>query len=212
MSLWEPRARASARRALASRRLRSFGVVVTVCGALALGTPGAQAASTRHPKTLKQWSSAVCTDFARWQQQITTLASSGPVGSLLHGAGGPSDPDAIRLAIPQFLGSVLVATGGLARSVAAAGAPATKDGAAIAATVAAAVQFATGELSAFQTRAEQLGPNQPAAQFSESEDFPALLQQVSTTLPTAVSQASSAAPRSRVARAFQSQKACRGLL
>jgi hypothetical protein len=190
-------------------RHRCVVASVVLFAVLVATAHGAGSATT---KPLKQWTAAICSSFARWQQQIAKLSSAGPVGSLLHGAGGPTDPEAIRLGIPVFLGDVLAATQKLAHDVVVSGVPKTKNGAAIATSFDMAVGFLIGEFSAFKTRAEALGPNQPGPQFSESEDLPSLLQSAGATLPTVVRQAAVMYPTGGLTKAFMSSKACRPLL
>ncbi len=140
------------------------------------------------------------------------LASTGPVGHLLHGAGVADDPEAIRLGIPTFLQSALVAAERLAQDVQAAGVPKTPGGPAIAASFADSVNVLIIEFRAFKVRADQLPPNQPASRFSESEDLPSLLGFAGTVLPTTVNKTVAAYPTSGMAKAFASAKACKPLL
>jgi hypothetical protein len=161
---------------------------------------------------VKQWSAAICSGFARWQQQLTRLASTGVVGSLLHGVGAPADPEAIRVGIPLFLGNVLAATDRLNHDITNAGAPKIKDGAAIVTRFANSIQFLAGEFSAFKAKAELLQPDDPRSQFAESQDLPALLQAAGTVLSTTLSETAAAYPTSRLTKTFASTKACKPLL
>ena len=192
------------------RTSRMLGALL--CVVLAAGPGVASAASVPAPKSLKQWSAAICSGVARWPHQITLLASTGPVGHLLHGAGVADDPETIRLGIPTFLESALVGADRLASDVQAAGVPKIKDGPAITASFADAVRVLTIELRAFKVRADQLPPNEPGLQFSESEDLPSLLDFAGSVLSTTVTKTAAAYPTSGLAKAFASRKACKPLL
>ncbi len=172
--------------------------------------PGADAATSTKP--LKNWATSICSAFAKWQSQVSALAASGPVGDLLHGTSANDSPDSIRLGIPIFLGGALMATSTLAQDVQRAGTPKVAGGSAIAAAVAGAVQVADGSLAAFQTRAQQLGPNEPGPQFSESRDFATLLESAGKTLPTTLTGLDAQYPAARIGRVFAATKACKPLL
>lgn len=186
-------------------------IPVVVAGLLTIA-PASGSAATSSPKPLKTWAASVCTSFARWQRQVSLLAASGPVGHLLHAAGVPDPPEAIRLGIPVFLAGALTATSTLAHDVQLAGVPKVTNGASIATEMAGAVQVLYANLAAFQARAQQLPPNQPGPQFSESNDLATLLESAGKTLPTALTALEAQFPAARLGRAFAATKACKGLV
>jgi hypothetical protein len=190
----------------ASSAILALLVVVT------LGSSPHATAATPPTKPLKTWATSICTGFTRWQRQVSRLAANGPVGDLLHGADAQNSPDTIRLGIPVFLSGALTATTVLARDVGAAGIPKVAGGTTIAATVAAGVQVLDADLAAFQTRAEQLGPNEPGPQFSESNDLATLLESAGKTLPATLTGLEAQYPQARLGRAFAAIKVCQPLL
>ncbi len=188
-------------------------VVSAVLAAVLAGTSGvATSAVTNAPKPVRHWTASICTGFARWQHQLTMLASTGAIGDVLHGSGVPDSPDAIRIGVSQLLDGALLANLRLARDIQAAGIPKVKDGAAIAAAFSSSIQVLTVVFSAFRTRAQQLAPDQPGQQFRETQDLSSLLQTAGATLQDTTTKTAAAYPTSRIAKAFASTKVCKPLL
>jgi hypothetical protein len=187
-----------------------FGAVL--CAALASTSGVATSAVNPAPRPVRQWTARICNGFARWQRQLTTLASSGAIGDVLHGSGAADTPDAIRMGVTQLLDGAVVASDRLSRDIQSAGVPKVKDGAAIATAYASSIQVLTLVFSAFRTRAQQLPPDQPGQQFRETQDLASLLQTAGSTLADTTSKAAAAHPTSRIEKAFASTKVCKPLL
>ena len=183
-----------------------------LCAVLASTSGVAASAGNRAPRPVRQWTASICTGFARWQRQLTTLASTGAIGDVLHGSGVADSPDAVRMGVTQLLDGAVLASDRLTRDLRSAGVPKVKDGAAIAAAFTSSIQVLTVVFSAFRTKAQQLPPNQPGQQFRETQDLASLLQTAGSTLQDTISKAGAAHPTTRIEKAFASTKACKPLL
>lgn len=196
-------------------RTRVVVIAVVLCAVLVVtsGAAGARPKKKKPEGPLKHWSSTICVAFSRWQTQVTTIATAGPLGDELRGLPNAATPEEIRLAVPNLLVGVLTATDGLSRDVLAAGVPPkVPEGPAVALQFAASVQELTTIFFVFKQRADQLPPNLPGPLFSETNDLASVLQSAGNTLPNTVQKIATANPTSRIPKAFATAKSCKGLV
>jgi hypothetical protein len=194
-------------------RIVRVGASAAIVCAVVVGGSGAVRGTTPDaPRSVRKWSASICTDFARWQDQLVRLASTGGVGHILHGTGTSDPPDVIQAGVSQLLAGALLATDELVRDVRAAGVPKIPDGQNIAAEFAGSAAFVSAAFADFKRSADQVAPDEPGQQFRETQDLASLLQRAGTTLSTTLQQIAAAYPKGGIKRVFASTKACKPLL
>jgi hypothetical protein len=184
------------------RSLRAVLATAVLMAAL-VTVSSAAAASTPQAKTtpVKQWTSSVCTGFARWETRLTKLSSRGTV----------ADPVAGKAAITKYVAGALKATDKLAGKVESAGAPSVKNGKAIDAALLTSVEGVRGAYEKAETDAAAL-PTGDAGAFSfAAQALGATLQTASTTLSSTLTAAVKSTPGSALDKAFTTTKSCAAL-
>jgi hypothetical protein len=161
------------------------------------------AASVGAAKTVpaKTWATSVCQDFGRWEAQLTKAGSPGTL----------ADPVTAKTAITKFLGGALKATDRLAKDLKSAGVPSIKNGKAIAAVVANAVNSLRTGYATANTSAAALPTTDPVAFGTAAKALASQLQTSGRTMSSTLSQTAKQYPDSALNKAFGSDKACKAI-